>query len=107
MSRTRLTITLKKTLLALIDQVIDGEKIRNRSHAIEFLLSQVLVPKETKVLVLAGGVGVNFRPLTYEMPKALIPVSGKPLLEHTLSSLRRFNLTDVTISLGYLGEKIK
>lgn len=107
MSRIRLTITLKDTLLRLLDELIDGQKIRNRSHAIEILLSQTLLPKQTKVLILAGGEGVNFRPLTYEMPKSLIPVAGKPLLEHTILNLRRYNLTDVTISLGYLGEKIK
>lgn len=107
MSRIRLTITLKDTILKLLDELIDGQKIRNRSHAIEFLLSQSLVPKQTKVLILAGGEGVNFRPLTFEMPKSLIPVAGKPLLEHTIMSLRRHNLTDVTISLGYLGGKIK
>ena len=107
MARTRLTITLKDTLLQLLDELIDGQKIRNRSHAIEFLLSQTLVPKQIKVLILAGGEGVNFRPLTFEMPKSLIPVAGKPLLEHTVLNLRKHNLTDVTISLGYLGEKIK
>ena len=102
-----MTITLKDTLLRLLDELIDGQKIRNRSHAIEILLSQTLLPKQTKVLILAGGEGVNFRPLTYEMPKSLIPVAGKPLLEHTILNLRRHNLTDVTISLGYLGAKIK
>lgn len=107
MPRTRLTITLKDSILELLDAIVDGGKIRNRSHAIEFLLSQTLVPKQTKVLILAGGQGVSFRPLTYEVPKALIPVAGKPLLEHTIERLRRFNLTDVTISLGHLGEKIK
>lgn len=107
MPRSRLTITLKDNLLELLDDVVDGEKIRNRSHAIEILLSQVLVPKQTKVLILAGGQGVSFRPLTYEMPKALIPVAGKPLLEHTIERLRRYNLTDVTISIGHLGDKIK
>lgn len=107
MTRVRLTITLKDTILRLLDEMVDGQKIRNRSHAIEFLLSQTLLPKQTKVLILAGGEGVNFRPLTFEMPKSLIPVAGKPLLEHTILNLRRHNLTDVTISLGYLGEKIK
>jgi NDP-sugar pyrophosphorylase family protein len=107
MTRVRLTITLKDTILRLLDEMVDGQKIRNRSHAIEFLLSQNLLPKKTKVLILAGGEGVNFRPLTFEMPKSLIPVGGKPLLEHTILNLRRYNLTDVTISLGHLGEKIK
>lgn len=107
MAKTRLTITLDKDLLKRVDSAIDGSKIRNRSHAIEFLLTSCLLPKPTKVLILAGGEGVKFRPLTYELPKALIPVQGKPLLEHTLLALRNQGLTDVYISIGHLGEKIK
>lgn len=107
MTRQRLTITLKNDVLKLLDGYIDGEKIRNRSHAVEFLLSQALVPKGVKVLILAGGEGVKFRPLTYELPKAMIPLAGKPLLEHTVEKLVRSGLTDIIISVGYLGEKVK
>ena len=107
MARDRLTITLNKDILKMVDAAIDGKTIRNRSHAIEVLLSQCLLPKNTKVLILAGGKGAHFRPLTYEIPKAMIPVKGKPLLEHTILRLKLFNLTDITISLGHLGEKIE
>lgn len=107
MMRERLTITLKNDILKLVDKIIDGERIRNRSHAIEYLLAKTLVPPQVKVLILAGGQGVSFRPLTYELPKAMIPIKGKPLLEHTLLRLKQFNLTDITISIGHLGDKIK
>ncbi len=107
MTRQRLTITLKNDILKLLDGYIDGEKIRNRSHAVEFLLSQSLVPKGVKVLILAGGEGVKFRPLTYELPKAMIPLAGKPLLEHTIERLVRSGLTDIIVSIGYLGEKVR
>jgi len=107
MNRERLTITLKNEVLKMVDAAIDGKTIRNRSHAIEVLLSQCLLPKSTKVLILAGGKGAHFRPLTYELPKAMIPVKGKPILEHTIQKLKLFNLTDITISVGHLGEKIE
>ncbi len=103
----RLTITLDQELLRRLDAVIDGSKIRNRSHAIEFLLSNSLVAKKTKVLILAGGEGVKFRPLTYELPKSLIPIKGKPLLEHTLEALRDQGFSEIYISIGHLGEKIR
>lgn len=107
MKRQRLTITLRDDLVKLLDRQVDGEKIRNRSHAVEVLLGQSLLPRSTRVLILAGGQGANFRPFTYEIPKAMIPVGGKPLLEHTIEQLKKFNLTDVTISTGPLGEKIQ
>lgn len=107
MAKQRLTITLNENLLRRVDAAIDGAKIRNRSHAIEYLLSTSLISKSTKVLVLAGGEGVKFRPLTFELPKSLVPIKGKPLLEHTLDSLRAQGLLDVYISLGHLGHKIK
>lgn len=107
MAKQRLTITLDEEILKRVDAAIDGNKIRNRSHAIEYLLSTCLLPKSTKVLILAGGEGVKFRPLTYELPKSLLPIHGKPLLEYTLESLANQGLTEVYISIGHLGEKIK
>ncbi|MFN3301731.1 MAG: sugar phosphate nucleotidyltransferase [Patescibacteria group bacterium] len=107
MRRQRLTITLKKDLIDLLDQQIDKEKLRNRSQAIEYFLSQLLLPKVTKVLILAGGQGVKFRPFSYEIPKVLIPIKGKPLLEYTLENLKKYNFSEIVISIGHLGRKIK
>jgi len=107
LGRDRLTITLQPELIKALDKTIDGRTIRNRSHAIEYWLTQVLIPPVTKVLILAGGEGVNFRPLTYELPKALIPIKGKPLLEHTFDLLKKYNLTDIVLSVGHLGDKIR
>ena len=107
MAKVRLTITLDEGLLKRVDRAIDGTKIRNRSHAIESLLKSSLSPTTTKVLILAGGEGVKFRPLTYELPKALIPIRGRPLLEHTLMSLRHQGFSEAIISLGHFGEKIR
>lgn len=107
MDRERLTITLRKDLLRILDETIDGVKIRNRSHAIEFLLSQILAPKVSQAVILAGGVGVKMRPLTYEVPKPLIPVRGRPVIEYTIDLLRDAGIRDVIIATGHLGEKIK
>lgn len=107
MDRDRLTITLRKDVLAQLDSIIDGVQIRNRSHAIEYILSQSLGPKVTQAVILAGGQGVEMRPLTYEVPKALIPVGGKPVVEYALESLRDSGVRDIIIAIGHLGEKIK
>ena len=107
MAKTRLTITLDQDILKRVDSAIDGSKIRNRSHAIEYLLTSCLIPQSTKVLILAGGEGVKFRPLTDTLPKSLLPIKGKPLLEHTLLFLKEQGLTEIYISVAHLGKKIK
>lgn len=107
MDRERLTITLKKSVLAKVDGFIDGTKIRNRSHAIEYLITQSLTPKINQAVILAGGEGLNMRPFTFEMPKGLFPVGGKPILEHIVEILRNNEVRDIIFSIGHLGEKIK
>lgn len=107
MDRGRLTITLAKSTLAKVDELIDGTKIRNRSHAIEYLITQSLTSKVDQVVILAGGRGLNMRPFTFEMPKGLFPVGGKPILEHIIEMLRKFEYRNIILSIGHLGEKIK
>lgn len=106
--KKRLTITLDKVLIKDIDSRIDGYRIKNRSHAIELLLIQALgdhVPKTA--LILAGGSGTRMRPITYEIPKALMPVQGKTLTEHLIDLFRKNGTKEIILSVGYLKEKIK
>jgi NDP-sugar pyrophosphorylase family protein len=107
MSRERITITLKKELLDHLDKTIDGDSIRNRSHAIEHILSDTLLKKPLRVLILAGGKGVSFPHLLGEVPKALLRIGEKPLLEYTIEKLKASKLTDIVISIGQGGQKIK
>lgn len=107
MDRERLTITLRSDLLKRLDGIIDGVQIRNRSHAIEYLLSQSLAPKISQAVILAGGRGVKMRPLTYEVPKPLITVAGKPVISYAIEMLRDAGIRDIIIAIGHLGNKIK
>ena len=67
------------------------------------------VSRRTKktALVLAGGVGSRLRPLTYETPKPMITIKGKPILEYVVNALKSAGVEDIIISISYLGEKIK
>ena len=105
--RERLTITLKKEILNDLDKHIDGSRIRNRSHAVEYILGKYFSPKIKRALILAGGKGLKMRPFTYEMPKAMIPINGRPVLEYVIENLRRNDIREVIISIGHLGNKIK
>ena len=106
--REKLTVTIRKELIPKIDEIIDGRKIRNRSHATEFLIEEGLgINKVKTAFILAGGEGTRLRPLTLEIPKPLIPVHGKPMLEHTLELLHSHGVDHVVMSLGYMADKIK
>src|SRR6201986_1254616 len=62
--------------------------------------------KPTKAMVLAAGLGLRMRPLTDRMPKPLIPVAGRPLLDHVLDKLGDAGLTEAVVNVHYLGEQI-
>src|SRR3989338_4008775 len=61
----------------------------------------------TRAIVLCGGKGTRLRPYTYTMPKPMLPLGKKPILEYVLSTLRNAGITDVTLAVGYLHEHIK
>ncbi|HLC94521.1 MAG TPA: sugar phosphate nucleotidyltransferase [Patescibacteria group bacterium] len=107
MRRIRLTITLQEGLIENVDHLVDGEKIRNRSHAIEYILLQYLKPHIGKAVILAGGKGEKLRPYTYELPKPLLPIKGRPILEHLIENLRMADVREIILCVGYLGDKIR
>jgi MurNAc alpha-1-phosphate uridylyltransferase len=59
-----------------------------------------------KAMILAAGRGERLRPLTDEIPKALVEVAGKSLLEHHLERVRAAGIEFVVINLGWHGERI-
>jgi NDP-sugar pyrophosphorylase family protein len=107
MKRKRLTITLDPQLLKKIDTVVNGKGIRNRSHAIEYLVKKGLPPMVKKAVILAGGPGIHFRPLTYEIPSVLIPFKGKPLLAHLIEQIKKTGIQEIVLCVGYLAEKVE
>src|ERR687896_1527334 len=53
-----------------------------------------------KALVLAGGSGTRLRPFSHSMPKQLIPIANKPILEYVLQNIRDLGVTEVGIIVG-------
>jgi NDP-sugar pyrophosphorylase family protein len=59
------------------------------------------------VAILAGGLGTRIRPAAEKIPKALIPVAGKPFLAHQLRLLHSSGIHKVVLCVGYRGEMIE
>lgn len=60
-----------------------------------------------RAMVLAAGFGRRLAPLTDTVPKPLIPVAGRPILEHILRFLRGGGIEEVVINLHHLGQRIE
>ncbi len=60
-----------------------------------------------RAVILAGGKGVRLRPLTYTIPKPLLPVGEKPILEEIIERLVPFGVRDFVIAVGYRAELIE
>lgn len=58
-------------------------------------------------LIIAGGEGERLRPLTTDRPKPMVPVAGRPILEHQVDWLHREGVTDVILLCGYRPEVIR
>ena len=63
--------------------------------------------KAPTAMLLAAGYGKRMRPLTDHTPKPLIPVLGKPLIEHAIERLAKAGVRNLVINLAHLGEQIR
>jgi len=60
-----------------------------------------------KAIILAGGLGTRLRPLTFAIPKPLIPVGERPILEILIENLKTYGVTDIYLAVGYRAELIQ
>ena len=57
-------------------------------------------------IIMAGGRGERLRPLTDKIPKPMLPLGGKPIIEHNIDRLITFGIESIYISVKYLGHQI-
>ena len=60
-----------------------------------------------KAIILAGGLGTRLRPYTDSLPKPMLPVGGKPILEHLIEWIRRNGVKEIVLCVSYLRKKIE
>lgn len=106
MRRERITITIRKDIISKVDTIIDGQKIRNRSNAIETI---ILEKFENYILgqavILATRDATKFKNKTTS--KSLFPVQGKTLIQKNIEWLKKFGIREVIMATSETEEEIK
>lgn len=87
----------------------DGKHKVEPDYICENLLeaAKLISLEGTKAVIIAGGLGKRLAPLTETVPKPMLPLSGKPMLERMVEWLRREGIRDIIVCSGYLSEKIE
>ncbi|MCW3981788.1 MAG: nucleotidyltransferase family protein, partial [Candidatus Bathyarchaeota archaeon] len=60
-----------------------------------------------KAVILAAGRGTRLHPITLTRPKHLVPICGKPLIDHMLKTIKRSGIDEVVLVVNYLASQIK
>ena len=60
-----------------------------------------------KAVIMAGGFGTRLRPLTMKIPKPMVPIMNLPMMEHIVTLLRKYNITDIVSVLFFQPETLR
>ena len=60
-----------------------------------------------KAFLLAAGLGTRLRPLTYTIPKCLVPIQGRPLLAWWMDLFEKYHVSEVLINTNYLPDSVR
>ncbi len=84
--------------------IVDSEMIVIGVYESSFLLTE---KKKNTILIMAGGKGTRLLPLTENVPKPMIEVGGKPIIERIIEKLLREGFENIVLSLGHLSNVIE
>ena len=88
--------------LKIIPVLNDHQQVIN---VVNFRVLKSYLPID--VIIMAGGKGTRLKPLTNDVPKPLLKVADKPIIEHNIDRLISYGIDDFWLSINYLGDQIK
>jgi dTDP-glucose pyrophosphorylase len=81
------------------------DKNRRITRMLDLKRIKTVLPVDA--VVMAGGRGERLRPLTDTRPKPMLPLGDKPIIGHNIDHIQTFGITNIYISINYLGEQIR
>jgi len=81
----------------------------NNGRVVDLVMIDNLIPTQDlpiQAVIMAGGLGLRLRPLTENLPKPMLPVGGKPLMELVIEQLQQIGIRRVNVTTHYKPEKI-
>jgi dTDP-glucose pyrophosphorylase/CBS domain-containing protein len=101
----------QKTLLELLHTNVLRQLpiLDNDGNVVDLVMIDDLIPTQDlplQAVIMAGGLGTRLRPLTEDMPKPMLSVGGKPLMELMIEQLRQVGIRRVNITTHYKPERI-
>lgn len=103
-SRAAILDLMRSRDVTLVPVVDDSHRVV-AIHTLRGLLGRQKRPN--LALILAGGRGTRLWPLTEHVPKPMIQVAGRPILDRIITHLVGYGIEDIYLSIGYLGERIE
>lgn len=101
--REALLQLLRQNVLRQVPILDDDGKV------VDLVMLDDLIPAQDlplQAVIMAGGLGTRLRPLTEDLPKPMLPVGGKPLMELLIEQLRQVGIRRVNVTTHYKSEKI-
>lgn len=96
--------SMKKNKISQIPSIDKQGKLTGIFLADEF---QSLTKTKNKMVIMVGGKGTRLRPFTNDMPKPMVNVAGKPMLQHIILRARDQGFESFTLCINHLGEMIQ
>ncbi|HVB02205.1 MAG TPA: nucleotidyltransferase family protein [Chitinophagaceae bacterium] len=81
--------------------------INGSQELVSVLDLELGAPLPLDVILMAGGQGKRLLPLTADLPKPMLKIGSKPILEHNIDRLIRFGITEIHLSIHYRGDQIR
>jgi dTDP-glucose pyrophosphorylase len=98
-----------RDLIALRDKTFKVIPVLNKEdqvvNVINFRFMKSFLPVDS--IIMAGGRGARLSPMTDTIPKPLLRIGGKPIIQHNIEFIRRYGVSNFWLSINYLGDQIE